>query len=105
MRSIFVCLMLVVPRCSAEETVTTLRVFPHQPLQAMGGMGCGAICYERHMISLAERGKTTEQEKLFDDMFAKVRTDFLHLMIRYDHEPENDNTDPYDPQFKDEWFK
>ena len=34
----------------------------------------------------------------------QLRTDFLHLMIRHDHEPENDNADPYLPEFKPEWF-
>jgi O-glycosyl hydrolase len=104
MRSIFAILILFTSLCSAEDTITTLRVLPHEQLQVLDGMGCGAIFYEGHITSLAARGKTAEQEQLYDDMFTKVRTDFLHLMIRHDHEPENDNADPYDPQFKDEWF-
>jgi O-glycosyl hydrolase len=88
----------------ANDSVTTLTVLPQQRLQTLDGMGCGAIFYEGHITSLAARGKAAEQEQLYDDMFAKVRTDFLHLMIRHDHEPQNDNADPYDPQFKDEWF-
>ncbi len=90
---------------TAEDTITTtLTVSPQHRLQTLDGMGCGAIFYEGHITSLAERGKRAVQEQLYDDMFAKVRTDFLHLMIRHDHEPQNDNADPYDPQFKDEWF-
>ncbi len=67
-------------------------------------MGCGAIFYEGHITRLGERGKVAEQEHLYDDMFSKVHTDYLQLMIRHDHEPQNDNDDPYDAKFKDEWF-
>jgi hypothetical protein len=33
-----------------------------------------------------------------------VKTDFLHLMIRHDHEPENDNEDPYNSDFDPRHF-
>jgi O-glycosyl hydrolase len=67
-------------------------------------MGCGAIFYEGHITSFAARGKPELQENLYDSMFRDVRTDFLQLMIRPDHEPQNDNDDPRNPQFKPEWF-
>jgi O-glycosyl hydrolase len=101
--AILVCVSSLAQGIGAE-VVTTLTVAPQQRLQTLDGMGCGAIFYEGHITSLAARGKAAAQEQLYDDMFAKVRTDFLHLMIRHDHEPQNDNADPYDPQFKDEWF-
>lgn len=78
---------------------TTLRLSPSQPLQEFQGMGCGVIFYEAHVTSLAARGKTAEQAALYDAMFREVRTDFLQLMIRPDHEPENDNGDPRKPAF------
>ncbi len=105
MRSIFAFLIVTSSLCNANDTVTKLRVFPQQQFQTLEGMGCGAIFYEGHITSLAELGKAREQEQLYDDMFTKIRTDFLHLMIRHDHEPENDNADPYDPQFKAHWFE
>jgi O-glycosyl hydrolase len=83
---------------------TTVRIHPDQPRQTIEGMGGGAIFYEAHATSLAARGKAERQQQLYDDMFAKVRTDFLHLMIRHDHEPQNDNADPYLPEFEPAWF-
>jgi O-glycosyl hydrolase len=73
-------------------------------LQEFQGMGCGAIFYEGHITSLAARGKDDLQRELYDDLFKEVRTDYLQLMIRHEHEPQNDNDDPYDPQFKPAWF-
>jgi O-glycosyl hydrolase len=89
---------------SALAEPTTVRVRPDQPRQTIEGMGGGAIFYEGHVTSLAATGKEERQQQLYDEMFAKVRTDFLHLMIRHDHEPENDNADPYLPKFKPAWF-
>lgn len=89
---------------NAAAEPTTVRVRPDQPRQTIQGMGGGAIFYEGHVTSLAARGRHERQARLYDEMFAKVRTDFLHLMIRHDHEPENDNADPYLPEFKPEWF-
>src|SRR5687767_4743433 len=66
-------------------------------------MGCGAIFYEGHITSLATQNKQGLQDQLYGDMFREVRTDFLQLMIRHDHEPQNDNADPYQPDFKPEW--
>ncbi len=84
---------------------TVLEVNADKPQQAIQGMGCGAIFYEGHVTSLAARGKSGDQEALYDAMFRDVPTDYLHLMIRHDHEPQNDNADPYKPEFQDEWFK
>ena len=83
---------------------TTLKLFPDRLLQEFQGMGCGAIFYEGHITSLAARGKTAEQAALYDAMFRDVRTDYLQLMIRPDHEPKNDNDDPHLPAFDPKWF-
>ncbi len=83
---------------------TTISIDASKTLGRFDGMGCGAIFYEGHLTSLAERGKTDLQKNLYDDLFSKVRTNYLHLMIRHDHEPENDNADPWKPEFKDQWF-
>jgi O-glycosyl hydrolase len=83
---------------------TTLKLSPDLRLQEFQGMGCGAIFYEAHITSLAARGKTAEQTALYDAMFRDVRTDFLQLMIRPDHEPQNDNDDPRLPAFDPKWF-
>lgn len=91
------------PLQAAGETV--LKVTPSAKRQKIEGMGGGAIFYEGHITSLAARGKEAEQEALYDAMFRNMRTDFLHLMIRHDHEPENDNADPAKAEFRDEWFK
>jgi len=79
--------------CGSEPTVVT--VFPTRVRQEFQGMGCGAIFYEAHITSLGARGHVEEQEKLYDDMFKNVRTDFLQIQIRHNHEPQNDNDDPY----------
>ncbi len=81
-----------------------LKVNPNDRKQEFQGMGCGAIFYEAHMTSFQERGKAELQEGLYNDLFQKVRTEYLQLMIRPDHEPANDNADPYLPQYKPEWF-
>ena len=78
---------------AAEPTVVT--VSPQDVRQEFQGMGCGAIFYEAHVTSLGVKSRTEEQEKLYDDIFRKVRTDFLQLQIRHNHEPQNDNDDPY----------
>jgi O-glycosyl hydrolase len=87
---------------AAQETQITVR--PEKVGREFQGMGCGEIYYEGHVTSLAARGKNAEQERLYDAMFGAVRTDFLHLFIRPDHEPVNDNTDPFKPEFRDENF-
>ncbi len=89
----------------AAAPVTQIKVEAGKGLQSFDGLGCGAIFYEGHMTSLAARGKQEEQEKLYDAMFKDVRTDYLHLFIRHDHEPQNDNSDPLTAAFKPEDFK
>jgi O-glycosyl hydrolase len=89
---------------AAVAAETMLRINPSKMLQEFQGMGCGAIFYEAHITSLAARNKQELQGQLYDDMFRVVRTDFLQLMIRHDHEPQNDNGDPYNSEFKPEWF-
>ncbi|MFO1523077.1 MAG: hypothetical protein U1G05_13755 [Kiritimatiellia bacterium] len=83
----------------AAEPVTTVTVHPGDVRQEFQGMGCGVIFYEAHVTSLGANGHPVEQEKLYDDMFTQVRTDFLQVMIRHDHEPRNDNDDPWRPAF------
>ena len=85
----------------AEENIT---VFPERPRQVFEGMGVGAIFYEAHITSLAETGKTDRQEQLYDAMFAQVPTQYLQLLIRETHEPQNDNADPQTPAFDDKNF-
>jgi hypothetical protein len=102
-RSIFAVLTLAMSHCSADDPITMLQFLPREQLQTIDGMGCGAIFYPGHITSLATRGKAAGQEKLYDNIFTKVRANFLP-MIRHDLEPENDNVDPHDSQFKDEWF-
>jgi O-glycosyl hydrolase len=87
----------------AEEpiriTVQTAKV-----RQVFEGLGAGAIFYEGHITSLAERNKNERQEQLYDDMFARVPTRYLQLMIRETHEPQNDNDDPFVPAFAEKHF-
>ncbi len=94
------------PTVTAQPDETTrVVVEPAKARQAFDGLGAGAIFYEGHVTSLAARNKDERQEQLFDDMFAKVNTRFLQLMIRETHEPENDNADPYTPAFDDKNFE
>jgi O-glycosyl hydrolase len=82
-----------------------ITVQPTRVRQEFQGLGCGAIYYEGHVTSLAARHKDARQQELYDDMFAKVPTRYLQLMIRPDHEPQNDNTDPWTPAFDPANFK
>ena len=80
-------------------TVQTARV-----RQVFEGMGAGVIFYEGHITSLAARDKNERQQQLYDDMFARVPTRYLQLMIRETHEPKIDNNDPYNPVFNEKDF-
>src|SRR6478735_3265065 len=93
------------PASGWAAPVTQVKVEASKVLQTFDGLGCGVIFYEGHITSLAARNKAEEQEKLYDAMFKDVRTDYLHLYIRHDHEPENDNSDPWTQAFKLEDFK
>lgn len=101
LRILFAALLAAAPSVAAP---TILRIQPDETRQSIEGMGCGAIFYEAHITSLAARDMDTRQQELYDSMFARVRTDFLHLMIRHDHEAENDNADPYLPAFQPHGF-
>lgn len=83
-----------------QITVQTARI-----RQVFDGLGAGAIFYEGHITSLAQRNKNEQQEQLYDDMFTRVPTRYLQLMIREIHEPENDNADPFTPAFEEKNFK
>ena len=96
-------LLILCGRLAAAPTLVT--VDGARILQRFDGLGCGAIFYEGHITSLAERGKTEDQERLYDAMFKDVRADFLHLYIRHDHEPQNDNGDPWKAEFRADDFK
>ena len=87
---------------AAEPTVVS--VDPHDVRQEFQGMGCGAIFYEAHVTSLGANGHPQQQEQLYDDLFKKVRTEFLQLQIRHNHEPQNDNDDPYTQAFNPKDF-
>src|SRR4029450_243804 len=91
--------------CIAAETPTRIEAHPGRLRQEFQGLGCGAMFYEGHITSLAARQKDDRQRELYDDMFAKVPTRYLHLMIRPSHEPANDNADPYTPAFDPANFK
>ena len=82
-----------------------ITVHPGKLRQEFQGLGCGTMFYEAHITSLSERQKNDRQRELYDDMFAKVNTRFLQLMIRATHEPANDNADPWTPAFDPANFK
>jgi O-glycosyl hydrolase len=87
----------------AQET-TPITVQTGRVRQIFDGLGAGVIFYEGHVTSLAARDKNDRQQQLYDDMFARVPTRYLQLMIREIHEPQNDNDDPYNPQFDEKNF-
>ena len=82
-----------------------ISVHPGKARQEFQGLGCGTMFYEGHVTSLAARKKDDRQRELYDDMFTKVNTRYLHLMIRATHEPANDNADPWTPAFDPANFK
>jgi glucuronoarabinoxylan endo-1,4-beta-xylanase len=88
----------------AQEPIR-ITVQTTQVRQVFEGLGAGAIFFEGHITSLAERNKNERQQQLYDDMFARVPTRYLQLMIRETHEPQNDNADPFTPAFEDKNFE
>jgi O-glycosyl hydrolase len=90
-------------RLQAQQPIR-LVVQPERVRQVFDGLGAGAIFYEQHITSLAARNQNDLQEKLYDDMFTRVRTRYLALMIRETHEPVDDRVDPYKPAFDDNDF-
>src|SRR6478609_8719758 len=97
-------LALMLPAQGAPPAIR-ITVQPGKVRQEFQGLGCGAIFYEGHITSLAARQKDARQKELYDDMFARVPTRYLQLMIRPTHEPQNDNADPWTPKFDDANFK
>ena len=98
-------LALLLKSSIAAEPPTRIEVHPTQLRQEFQGLGCGAIFYEGHITSLAARQKDDRQKELYDDLFAKVPTQFLQLMIRPNHEPQNDDADPWKQSFDPANFK
>jgi O-glycosyl hydrolase len=96
------CVPMLIAAAAAEPT--RVDVFPADVRQVFDGLGCRAIFYEAHITSFAARGRHERQEKLYDDLFDAVPTRYLHLWIRPDHEPRNDNDDPWTPAFRDADF-
>src|SRR6185436_5652639 len=97
--------LLCVAQFAGAAEQARITVHSEKVRQEFQGLGCGAIFYEGHITSLAARGKDARQRELYDDMFAKVPTRFLQLMIRHDHEPQNDNADPATQAFDAANFK
>ena len=93
---------LLCATCVLTAEPTAVAVDAGHVLQRFDGLGCGAIYFEGHITSFAARQKPELQEQLYDAMFKDVRTDYLHLCIRHDHEPLNDNHDPWAPAFREE---
>jgi O-glycosyl hydrolase len=98
-----ICVMLSGDVQAQEKTQITVQTTKLK--QAFDGLGAGAIFYEGHITSLSARNKNERQEQLFDDMFARVPTRYLQLMIRETHEPRNDNNDPYTPEYDEKNFE
>ena len=101
----FACILFLLVPSFAAEAPTRIEVHPSRLRQEFQGLGCGAIFYEGHITSLAANQKTDPQKSLYDDLFAKVPTQFLQLMIRHDHEPQNDDGDPWKQSFDPSNFK
>lgn len=101
-----ICALLVL-LCGLAEAQDTIRITVQtaKPRQVFEGLGAGAIFFEGHITSLAERNKTERQEQLYDDLFKHVPSRFLQLMIRETHEPQNDNGDPWTPAFDEKHFE
>src|SRR6185436_607688 len=89
--------------CAQETTQITVQTA--RVRQVFDGLGAGAIFYEGHITSLAARNKNQRQQQLYDDMFTRVPTRYLQLMIRETHEPQNDNDDPFTPAFEEKNFE
>ena len=97
--------IICIARLASGAEPVRIAIHADKPKQEFQGLGCGAIFFEGHITSLAARGKDVRQQELYDDMFAKVPTRYLQLMIRPDHEPRNDNEDPWTPTFDPANFK
>lgn len=99
------CTALLLASSFGADVPTRIEVHPARLRQEFQGLGCGAIFFEGHITSLAARQKDDRQKELYDDLFAKVPTQYLQLMIRHDHEPQNDDADPWKQSFNPANFK
>ena len=99
-RVIFLTASLLSISSIGSAAPTVVAVDPGHVLQRFDGLGCGTIFYEGHITSFAARLNNAQQELLYDAMFKDVRTDYLSLYIRHDHEPQNDNDDPWTQAFQ-----
>ena len=97
----FLCFLYVLPGTLGADDVT---VYANRQRQLFAGLGAGAIFFEGHITSLAARNKDERQRELYDDMFSRVRTRYLQLMIRHDHEPANDDDSPWTQTFDEKNF-
>jgi len=93
------------PVGARAEDPTQIIVQTGRVRQVFDGLGAGVIFYEGHVTSLAARDKAERQQQLYDDLFARVPTRYLQLMIRETHEPKNDNDVPYTPAFDEKDFE
>ena len=100
----FILTAMATNAAQSQDTVQIV-VQPSRARQVYDGVGAGAIFYEGHITSLAARNKNERQEQLYDDMFKRVPTHYLQLMIRETHEPQNDNNDPFLPAFDEKNFE
>ncbi len=105
MRTLTLLLTFFINLVAQAAPPVRITVQPGKVRQEFQGLGCGAMFFEGHITSLAARQKDDRQRELYDDMFAKVDTRYLHLMIRATHEPQNDNADPWTPEFDAANFK
>ncbi len=109
-RSVLLCMMLVATASAgllgfaAPDESTRITVQTARTRQVFDGLGAGAIFYEGHITSLAARNNDVRQQQLYDDMFARVQTQYLQLMIRESHEPKDDSPDPWTPVFDERDF-
>ena len=84
---------------AAAAQSVRVTVHPSEVRQEFQGLGCGVQFYEGHITSFAARHKDEKQRHLYDDMFAKVPTRYLNLMIRPEHQPNDNGGDPWNPSF------
>ena len=91
--------LLLAGTANAASEPLRITIDPAELRQEFQGLGCGVQFYEAHVTSLAARHKDERQRQLYDDMFAKVPARYLNLMIRPDHEPSDNHSDPWNPTF------
>jgi O-glycosyl hydrolase len=77
------------PTSAAAATQITIQ--PTRLRQEFQGLGCGVQFYAGHITSFAARQKDDRQQKLYDDMFAKVPARYLHIGIPADLGPPDDH--------------